>query len=136
MLTESDYLSLKRSCKGWTARRLARYGVKWPPQQGWRRVLLREYECAHKGRMAGPFRATPAPKNRDEELVELLDREKRITAQWYLKMSGEVGWEPGEREVFSRTFQSLSHEIRRVEGKMMASWFASLPDDQIPLIPR
>jgi hypothetical protein len=43
-LTAEDYRSLKRTVRGWTARRLADHGIAWPPQHGWRQKLLREYE--------------------------------------------------------------------------------------------
>lgn len=44
MLTDEDYLSLRSGIKGWKRWRLAKYGVQWPPERGWRRNLLREYE--------------------------------------------------------------------------------------------
>jgi hypothetical protein len=47
-LSQSDYESLKRSVKGWTARKLKSYGVPWPPQHGWRKALIKEYEHSHR----------------------------------------------------------------------------------------
>jgi hypothetical protein len=48
MLTPQDYQSLKRSVKGWTAKKMAQYGLLWPPVHGWRTRLLKEYERADR----------------------------------------------------------------------------------------
>ena len=47
MLTQEDYRCLKQSVRGWTTKRLASYGVPWPPAKGWRKRLIREYETQH-----------------------------------------------------------------------------------------
>ena len=84
MLTGQDYESLRNSAKGWTAKRLAAYGIAWPPVKGWRTKLLREYE-KHAGlpkakTLPHPPRQqrTDAPK---QESLPFAGR-KRTPAEW------------------------------------------------------
>ena len=102
MLSWEDYDSLKKSCKGWDARRLARYGIKWPPIHGWRKALLREFENKESD-VATPETCAV--------LEGLLSREKRLTAEWYARMSGEKPWMDGERETLDASMARLEIQI-------------------------
>lgn len=47
-----------------------------------------------------------------QQLEQLLQNEKRLTSEWYLRMSGQVPWAPGERDRYSQDFETLSSSIR------------------------
>ena len=49
----------------------------------------------------------------NEKLNNAIREEKQLTAIWYAKMSGQTPWNEGERERFSRRFESLEGQIRR-----------------------
>lgn len=50
----------------------------------------------------------------DEDVISALASErKKLTALWYLKMSGQVDWiDEGEKANFEREFARLEREIR------------------------
>lgn len=57
-----------------------------------------------------------------EDYNRALLEDKLLTAVWYRKMSGELPWNPGEREEYDRRFKESSENIS-------ACWFASLPEE-------
>lgn len=140
MLSMNDYVSLKSSVKGWTARKLASYGVAWPPVEGWRKRLLREYESAHPVSTRSNIRAVVIPHvktlvkperaprwkklrpDSNDELEGLLQEEKHLTAYWYARISGQVPWKHGQREQPAEQMDAMS-------GQVNALMFASLPDE-------
>jgi hypothetical protein len=65
--------------------------------------------------------------NTKELLGIALKEERDLTAAWYARMSGEVPWMPGRREMFSAKFEELSQRIRTLQGEDTAQWFAELP---------
>jgi hypothetical protein len=159
MLSMKDYVSLKASIKGWNARRLASYGVSWPPVEGWRKRLLREYETAHPlaTRRTGTIVAIPPVKSSlpfikpydtkrlpkrergprwkrmrpdsGEELEFSLLAEKRLTATWYERMSGQVPWKQGERETLTRQMGDAAGTVNKLIAENAAEVFASLPNE-------
>ena len=77
MLSRADYVSLRETVKGWNARKLASYGIHWPPKHGWRKKLLTEYETGGKG--DATIRAhTPKVK----QPMSSYEPSKRTPAEW------------------------------------------------------
>jgi hypothetical protein len=68
-----------------------------------------------------------SPSPQEQELAFLQKREKNLTAEWYLKMSGKIPWKDGERDWFSNTFEEISKQIYAIWVKDTADWFANLP---------
>ena len=50
----------------------------------------------------------------NEKLNNAIREEKQLTAVWYSKMTGDVPWNEGERERFSRRFEAIEAQIRRL----------------------
>lgn len=129
LLSDGDYLSLKKSVKGWTASKLRKYGIAWPPVKGWRKRLIRQYETIQgvestENRIPRVDRAKRTRKqgfSLDREQLDrkgIAERERHATREWYRRMSGEVRWEDGERESFRVLFEGFSKEIERLNRRM------------------
>jgi hypothetical protein len=119
MLSRADYVSLRETVKGWNARKLASYGIHWPPAHGWRKKLLTEYETGGKGEAT--IRAhTPKVKqpkwkklrpDSNQELEDDLHAERRLTADWYDRMTGAINWMEGEKESVRIQMDAISERI-------------------------
>ena len=46
-----------------------------------------------------------------ERIGQLLEAERKLTARWYLKMSGAEPWFPGERDRLNGTLESIAADI-------------------------
>ena len=49
-------------------------------------------------------------------LFNKLKEEQKITQIWYSKISGQLSWEPGEREELNRKAQQVAMEIDHIIG--------------------
>jgi hypothetical protein len=67
------------------------------------------------------------PTERQIRIENILYEEKKLTAHWYARMSGEIAWDDGQREEYSRKQQLLSDEYWRLQKEESAEWFESLP---------
>jgi aminoglycoside/choline kinase family phosphotransferase len=56
----------------------------------------------------------------DNLLEELLQQEKKLTAKWYARMSGEVPWMQGEKQGYDAVFASLSAKIKARQAELTA----------------
>lgn len=66
---------------------------------------------------------------KEDEILSLKIREdQKLTAKWYMKMSGQLPWKDGEKDWFSYRFEALNVEIRELWAKDNVEWFAGLPD--------
>lgn len=149
LLSESDYQSLKKSVKGWTAQKLLGYGIEWPPVKGWRKRLIRQYEGGHRRSVESVRERIPVTSSRERRNVKRfyvngtltkaqdmtdaqLDRERvaecerKATREWYKRMSGEVRWKDGERESFRIRFDGFSKEIDGLDRRIAAEEFAAM----------
>jgi hypothetical protein len=114
MLSRADYVSLRETVKGWNARKLASYGIHWPPKHGWRKRLLDEFEGTDKtatnGKKIGSGWKNRRPDSNEELEASLLD-EKLLTAHWYLRMTGAINWMEGEKESVMIQMDAISERI-------------------------
>lgn len=69
-----------------------------------------------------------AKKNRystgDEVLDRLLLEDKSLTAKWYERMSGQIPWNPGEREKIETASEELAKKINarmKIANRQLAS---------------
>lgn len=63
----------------------------------------------------------------DPELDWLLQEEKKLTADWYNRMSGQIEWSSGEHEAFAVRFAELDRRIDEFWKSETVEWFAALP---------
>lgn len=63
----------------------------------------------------------------NEALNTAIREEKMLTREWYLRMSLQVPWKPGQRESFAARFDALDREIDRLWAMDNAEWFSNLP---------
>lgn len=54
---------------------------------------------------------------REVELHSLLHAERKNTALWYSKISGQVPWMPGERESVQAKFEAMCVKIDQLIGQ-------------------
>lgn len=57
---------------------------------------------------------------------EVCHAERKETAEWYRRMSGEVRWNDGERESFRVRFDGFSKEIDVLNRRIAAEEFAAM----------
>jgi hypothetical protein len=118
-LTPNERAILQRgSVKGFTAKRLKELGVPWPPPHGWKRWLLGK----SKNAVGVAYRPKPAASTRAVEVIppilsSLLQREKRLTAYWYERMSGAKAWLDGEKEQVMAESEKIAMEINHYIGR-------------------
>lgn len=112
MLNREEYESLKKSCKGWGRERLAQYGVEWPPAHGWRKMLLQEYEQ----RDGKQTKRKHFDKKEFDYLEILFEKQLKLTARWYERISGQAPWLDGERDRIECLQEELTAEINRIIG--------------------
>lgn len=62
------------------------------------------------------------------EIEVLLAEEKKLTREWYLRMSGEVLWGNTRREEYSSRFEAIEREVRTLQAGETAQWFSSLAE--------
>ncbi len=62
-------------------------------------------------------------------LKQLLKRERRLTERWYKRISGQVPWVEGERELIARLTAKLEAEIGQFWNSDTTDWFAGLPEE-------
>ena len=74
---------------------------------------------------AGSFRTQDETEKR---LGQLLSKEKRVTQEWYWRMSGERSWGKWTRDYFTQEFALLSLEIRSLQERGSADFLS--PDEQ------
>lgn len=60
------------------------------------------------------------------EIEELLTEEKRLTREWYLKMSGEMPWGNTSRAEYASRFESIEGSVRALQAGETARWFSTL----------
>jgi hypothetical protein len=65
----------------------------------------------------------------NKELELELTADKKITAEWYTRMSGAVAWQPGEKEAFYGEMDSIADAIRSQQSQIASQWFARLPEE-------
>ena len=53
----------------------------------------------------------------NDELDEALAQDKIVTAYWYHRISGQVPWMPGEREVVNRMMDAAAARVRSLMSK-------------------
>ena len=57
---------------------------------------------------------------------EVCQAERRNTAEWYRRMSGETPWKEGERESFLVRFDGFSQEIDGLSRRIAVEEFAAM----------
>jgi hypothetical protein len=122
MLTKADYESLKSSVKGWDARKLRQYGIEWPPVHGWRQRLLREYRSGAATRAMPEKKLTkPEPTELELQQEEYAGRSRKLTCDWYLRISGQVPWRPGEKEVLDSQIETENGKWNHTQARIELS---------------
>ncbi len=126
MTNRQDFTEMFKSPKGgWTRKNLAQIGVKWPPVKGWRSRLLLGLDP----NIQDPNRPRQAKPNQYDELEIALQAEKTLTAKWYQRISGQIAWQPGEREAISIQMEAQAANVNRLIQQKAASDFAALPQE-------
>lgn len=54
----------------------------------------------------------------EQELDKYILADRNMTGQWYRKMCGEVPWAEGERDFYSRMFESYSRTIESLRMEL------------------
>ena len=67
----------------------------------------------------------------NEELEAAFNRERHLTALWYQRISGNVGWLDGERERLSREMDAATAAVHLLMAEQSAERFAQLPDPEV-----
>ena len=62
----------------------------------------------------------------EDDVESLLQEQKKLTAIWYEKMSGQRPWKDGERKVIDSKFESQNKDIHSLLQQIAALEFASL----------
>lgn len=63
----------------------------------------------------------------EDDVESLLQEQKKLTAIWYEKMSGQRPWIDGEKASMELRFERQNADIKRLQGSLAAQQFASLP---------
>jgi hypothetical protein len=86
-ITQEDYEWLRRTVKGWTAKKFAYHGMHYPPAKGWRKRILKDWERdkrinpgiklteANSGKHAYA-QATAMSKRMDRQLADRISRDR------------------------------------------------------------
>jgi hypothetical protein len=53
---------------------------------------------------------------RHDYLEILAGKQRKLTARWYARISGQVPWEDGEREKIDAEQEAIAQEMNRVIG--------------------
>ena len=65
----------------------------------------------------------------NDELENALYEERKLTARWYERMSGQSPWEPGGKDRIYSLMEALAAKVNRLIQKSSVAQFASLPDE-------
>jgi hypothetical protein len=73
---------------GWSAAQLAEWGVRWPPQKGWREALRQRWLAAHPG-WRSALSAEPVFGWEDAGAAALEDAVREERAAWESEVVGD-----------------------------------------------
>lgn len=62
----------------------------------------------------------------DDELQQKIREDKMLMREFYLRMSGQVAWKPGEKQAMMDKFEKLNAEIASLRNSATAKWFENL----------
>lgn len=65
-----------------------------------------------------------------DDLERVIQEQKRLTERWYLRMSGDAPWKPGERELMDKKFEAQNITIRGLQAHVAEQLFANLPQER------
>lgn len=69
---------------------------------------------------------------RQREIEELLKEEKRLTHEWYQRMSRETPWGNRTRAEYQSFFDQISEAVKALEDNEASDWFSGLPSGALP----
>jgi hypothetical protein len=68
-----------------------------------------------------PRKGQPPPTQLEIALEESARRSKMLVAQWYLRISGQVPWRPGEKEVLDSQIEAENGKWNLIQGRIELS---------------
>lgn len=65
----------------------------------------------------------------NDELESALLEDRKLTARWYERISGQIHWGPGERGRLNASMEAQAKTVNSLIQQQAAEQFVSLPDE-------